>query len=160
MEKISNKRGYTLLNFSLMESEDQINPEIHKPLDASLVVAINNDRVLLVFDRYKQCWETPGGRIETGEKPRVCAGRELMEESGQSVDNLFFIGLVEICLKDDNRIFAAVYAGWLGGILPFQANNEIEKTILWDYVTDIGYVDEIDNYIACVGKQGLQKLLR
>ena len=58
----------------------------------------------------------------------------------------------EICIREICRR--------LGGILPFQSNNEIEKTVLWDYVTDIGYVDEIDNYIACVGKQVLQKLLR
>jgi predicted RNA binding protein YcfA (HicA-like mRNA interferase family) len=87
----------------------------------------------------------------------MCAIRELTEESGQSVNNLNFIGLAEICLKGGHRQFAAVHAAWLHTLLPFQPNNEIEMITLWDFVTDIGDVDEIDSYLACVGKQILQR---
>jgi hypothetical protein len=35
-------------------------------------------------------------------------------------------------------------------VAAFQANNEIEKINYWDFHADIGYVDEIDEYIAAV----------
>jgi 8-oxo-dGTP diphosphatase len=160
MEKITNKRGHALVRFIPMESEEQTNPEIHRPLEASLVVAIRNGRVLLVFDRYKQCWEIPGGAIEPGEKPLMCAIREFTEESGQSIEKLNFIGLAEICLNNGHKTFTAVYTGWLEGLLPFLPNDEIEIFNLWDFSTDIGYIDDIDRYIAEVGKIALDKLLR
>ncbi|MGW7693821.1 NUDIX domain-containing protein [Streptomyces asiaticus] len=37
----------------------------------------------MVFDRFRQSWELPGGRIEAGESPRQAAARELLEETGQ-----------------------------------------------------------------------------
>lgn len=45
------------------------------------VVARHDERILLVFDRRTQRWQLPGGAIEPGETARVCAARELREES-------------------------------------------------------------------------------
>jgi hypothetical protein len=41
------------------------------PLPAALVALWTEDgRLLLVFDRRRQCWELPGGMIYAGESPR------------------------------------------------------------------------------------------
>jgi 8-oxo-dGTP diphosphatase len=150
MKPISNKRGYALLDFIRLENEEAIDFNLHSPLIASLVVVEYQNKVLLVFDRYKQKWEVPGGHIEMNESPRACAVRELMEESGQSVNDLDFIGVVKIRTPDCAITYAAVYSCHLTMVSPFQANNEIEKTNYWDFRSHIGDVDEIDQYLAAV----------
>jgi 8-oxo-dGTP diphosphatase len=92
----------------------------------------------------------PGGHIETGESPRKCAIRELMEESGQQVNDLVFAGVVKIRTPDGSITYAAVYSCHLITVAAFQANNEIEKINYWDFHADIDNVDEIDQYIAAV----------
>ncbi|MEU9930057.1 NUDIX hydrolase [Streptomyces anulatus] len=58
-------------------------PPHDAPLSAALVALWQADRVLMVFDRHRQSWELPGGKIEDGESPRRAAMRELTEETGQ-----------------------------------------------------------------------------
>ena len=150
MKPISNKRGYILLDFIHLENEEAIDLKLHSPLIASLIVAEYQNQVLLVFDRYKQKWEVPGGHIEKNESPRKCSIRELMEESGQAVSDLDFYEVAKISAPDCSITCAAVYSCHLITVAAFQANNEIEKINYWDFHTDIGYVDEIDQYIAAV----------
>ena len=53
-------------------------------LDEQTVVLIRNER----FAVNETLWELPAGTIETGEDPDVCAGRELVEETGYQADRL------------------------------------------------------------------------
>ena len=148
MKPVANKRGLILLEFLHLKNEEDVDLNIHSPLVASFVVARQKGRLLLVFNRYRQCWELPSGRIETGETPRECAFRELTEESGQLADKLDFTGIAKISSKNGDITFAAVYSCYLQTVLPFEANEEIELTTYWDFLSDIGYIDEIDRYIA------------
>jgi 8-oxo-dGTP diphosphatase len=148
MKPITNKRGYALLDFIRLENEEAIELNLRSSLMASLVVAEYQNKVLLVFERSKQKWEVPGGHIELNESPRACAVRELMEESGQAANDLDFIGVVKIRTPERAITYAAVYSCRLKAVSPFQPNNEIEKTEYWDFRSDIGYVDEIDQYLA------------
>ncbi|MFI7316991.1 NUDIX domain-containing protein [Streptomyces venezuelae] len=52
------------------------------PMPLALMALWHNGKVLMVFDRFRQSWELPGGMIEPGETPRQAAVRELMEETG------------------------------------------------------------------------------
>lgn len=148
MKPVANKRGRILLEFFHLKNEEDIDLDVHSPLVASFVVAEYEGRLLLVFNRYRQCWELPSGRIEIGETPRECALRELTEESGQLADKLDFVGIAKISLKNGDITFAAVYSCHLQTVLPFEANEEIELTTCGDFFSDIGYIDEIDHYIA------------
>ncbi|MFD7136480.1 NUDIX hydrolase [Streptomyces sp. NPDC059894] len=104
------------------------------PLPAALVAVWHADRVLMVFDRFRQGWELPGGRIEEGETPRQAATRELLEESGQEPDGpLRFIGYAGFVLAPDRRAeYAALFAGRATSPRDFQPNEEIAAVRWWD----------------------------
>ncbi|MFE0348796.1 NUDIX hydrolase [Streptomyces griseoluteus] len=76
----------------------------------------------MVFDRYRQCWELPGGRIEQDESPRQAAGRELWEESGQEPDAPSrLVGYARFVLAPDRRAeHLAVFAGHCSEVRDFR----------------------------------------
>ncbi len=49
---------------------------------AGCVLQDEEGRVLIVKAGYREHWQFPGGTIDLGEGPDVCAGRELEEETG------------------------------------------------------------------------------
>ncbi|MBS4205014.1 NUDIX hydrolase [Bacillus sp. FJAT-49754] len=115
------------------------------PLTHSLVVASYQGKFLLLFNKWRKYWELPGGMIDKGESPRQCALRELYEETNQRIDNIKFKGLMKLQLKPDDRMeYGALYSGVISDLKPFNENDEAEQIILWNQVTDIGYIDEID----------------
>lgn len=77
--------------------------------------------VTLVFSRYRQVWELPGGLIDPGESPRDSAAREFHEETGGIARTLEWLGLVEV--HDGSTHFGAVYA-CTGEQLPETFQNE------------------------------------
>lgn len=150
MEPIVNKKGDILLKFIHLANEEAIEPRMHSPLVASLVVAEYEGKVLLVFNRKRQHWELPSGRIEAGESPRDCAIRELFEESGQSVDALDFVGLAKVRVSNGNITFLAIYSACLPIMSAFQANEEIAMNNYWDFRSNIGYINEIDRSLVAL----------
>lgn len=69
-------------------------------LDDTRVVLIRNDRIAVG----QTLWELPAGTLEPGEKPAVCAGRELIEETGYEAANITplcrFFSSPGICTED------------------------------------------------------------
>jgi 8-oxo-dGTP pyrophosphatase MutT (NUDIX family) len=94
---------------------------------AALVAVWRADSVLMVFDRWRQGRELPGGRVDDGESPRQTAVRELLEESGQEPDGpLQFIGYAGFVLAPEPRAeYAALFAGRTTIVRDFQADEEI-----------------------------------
>jgi 8-oxo-dGTP diphosphatase len=142
---IVNRKGDALLEIVRQRNKELVFADF-VPLTCSLVVAKHQDKYLLVFDRYRKQWEVPGGGIEQGEDPASCAMRELREESGQSVENMRFEGVMKFRLKPDDRIeYGALYSVVLDHLVPFQPNDEIAEITIWDATSNIGYVNEIDS---------------
>lgn len=126
-------------------------PPRDAPLPAALVAVWRADSVLMVFDRWRQGWELPGGRVEDGESPRQAAVRELLEESGQEPDGpLQFIGYAGFVLAPEPRAeYAALFAGRTTIVRDFQANEEIAAIRWWNLRDPLpGRVQPLDAYLA------------
>ncbi len=63
--------------------------------------------IALVYSRYRQVWELPGGLIDPGESARDCAAREFAEETSGAAGELEWLGIVEV--NDGSTHFGAVY---------------------------------------------------
>ncbi|MFD4949145.1 NUDIX hydrolase [Streptomyces sp. NPDC058239] len=121
------------------------------PLPFALVALWHRRRVLMVFDRFRQSWELPGGRIEQGESPRQAAVRELLEETGQVPDGkLRFAGYAGFTLAPGRRAeYGALFAGCSAGVLDFQQNEEIVDIRWWDLREALpGRVQLLDAHLA------------
>ncbi|MFE6489157.1 NUDIX hydrolase [Streptomyces sp. NPDC057757] len=141
-------RGNALLAFT---SEKEATPPRDAPLPAALVALWCAGRVLMVFDRDRQSWELPGGRIEQGESPRQAALRELLEESGQEPEGpLRFVGYAKFVLAPDQRVeYLSVFAGHCAGVRDFQSNEETTAIHWWDLLEALpGDVQRLDAYLA------------
>ncbi|WUH95270.1 NUDIX hydrolase [Streptomyces sp. NBC_00433] len=141
-------RGNALLSFT-RGSEGK--PPGDAPLPAALVALWHAGRVLMVFDRYRQTWELPGGRIEEGESLRQAAARELFEESGHEPDGpLRFVGYAKSVLAPDRRTeYAALFTGHCAGVRDFRANEEIAAIHWWDLLEPLpGRLQPMDACLA------------
>lgn len=103
------------------------------PLPLALMVALRGSEVLLVYNRWRRCWELPGGMIDPGESPCEAAVREFREETGQVARDVRLAGLATFRLMPDYRLeYGAVYLGQVAVLRPFEANDEVEQIRWWD----------------------------
>ncbi|MEU7752824.1 NUDIX hydrolase [Micromonospora sp. NPDC049101] len=118
------------------------------PLTLALVVARYNGKTLLVLNRSRKEWELPGGMVEPGETPREAAVREFVEETGQTVPVISFVGAAKFRLMPDRRLeYSAVYVCGLVGRIPFVPNDEIADVRWWDG-TEISALAALDAEIC------------
>lgn len=127
------ERGNALQSFEVLPEDELVRLDPSIPLPLSLVVLWCAGRCLMVFDRWKQQWELPGGQLEEGESAREAAWRELHEETGQRPDVLTFTGVVTFALGSEQRKeHAAVYSGTVSSEGDFMDSQEIERITWWD----------------------------
>jgi 8-oxo-dGTP pyrophosphatase MutT (NUDIX family) len=141
-------RGNALISFTRGTEEA---PPGDAPLSAALVALWHADRVLMVFDRWRQGWELPGGRVEQDESPRQAAARELLEESGQEPEGpLRFIGYAAFVLAPDQRAeYAALFAGHTTTVRAFHVNDEIAAVRWWNLQDALpGRTQPLDVHLA------------
>ncbi|WP_051688253.1 NUDIX hydrolase [Desulfofalx alkaliphila] len=143
-----NKNGDIFLEFVETNDEKLSGIAIDAPLTHSVIVAKAKNSCLLVFNRFKNKWELPGGYIDPGETPKQCARRELYEESSQAVNSICLKGIMKFCFQPDRRIeYGTLFYGQIEKVNTFQANEEIAAIKFWDLKEDIGYIDEIDRQL-------------
>ncbi len=128
---VTDAKGNALTGFFPSTRESPTPPA---PLPASLVVLRCGASLLLVFDNRRGEWELPGGMIDPGETPREAAVRELLEESGQEVEDLSFAGYARFRLGPERRVeYAAIFTGRVGQPLDgFVPDEEIGACLWWD----------------------------
>ncbi len=142
---VHNTDGSVLLTFDRLHEEDLGSLDPSVPLTASLVVLWCGPNCLMVFNRFRQAWELPGGMIDPGESAREAAVRELDEESGQRADSLDFAGVAKIRVAPDDRLeFLAIYCGYVDTPRPFAPNDEMSEAVWWnpgEPLTDLYPID-------------------
>ena len=123
---VANSKGNRLLEVTLVEEAR---------LDSvflALMIAKHDAKFLLVYNAWRKCWEIPGGLVEPGEAPRAAAVREFFEESGQTAENVRFLGQISVDEPAKDRVIeGAVFACNLAEVVPFTPNEEIEAVALW-----------------------------
>ena len=74
-------------------------------------IVVRDGRLLLVRNQ-RGLWSTPGGHLDFGEAPDVCAVRETLEETGVSVSNVEFVAITNDVLADAGKHYLTV---WMRG---------------------------------------------
>jgi len=147
---IENTRGAKLV--AMHRCEEPGVERVFQPLTHALVVARHGGRPLFILNSWKGLWELPGGVREHGETPRQCAERELLEETGQVVESLNYLGVMEIHFSKDGRTeYGALFAGEITAPRPFTSDGEAREIVFWDGVRDLGEIDAIDLALTRLG---------
>jgi 8-oxo-dGTP diphosphatase len=74
-------------------------------------IVVRDGQLLLVRNE-RGLWSTPGGHLNFGESPEVCAARETGEETGVSVTNLQFVAITNDVLTDVGKHYVTI---WMRG---------------------------------------------
>lgn len=120
-------------------------PDPGAPLTGALVVVTGPEGVLLVHDVWRDQWELAGGGIEAHETPAEAARREVAEESGQQLADLWRVGRVTVRLADGGRLEQAeLFRGTLAEVAPFDGNDETDAICWWDSVSALAGLARID----------------
>lgn len=141
-------KGNELLVFQPGQESDLVHLDASIPLPLALVVARHEGDTLVVFNKWRQEWELPGGMIDSGEIPHAAAVREFVEETGQPSPQVDFVGVATFRLMPDRRMeYAAVYAAALSVRSPFVPNDEVDAIRWWDG-TDLADMSHLDAAIT------------
>ena len=74
-------------------------------------IVIRDGQLLLVRNQ-GGLWSTPGGHLDFGESPEVCAARETLEETGLAVTNIKFVAITNDVLADAGKHYVTI---WMRG---------------------------------------------
>jgi 8-oxo-dGTP diphosphatase len=99
----------------LQDSGENLKAEWEKSAYTVLIVfcfLVQDGKILLITranEPYKGSCTIPGGRKRRGESLREACVRKMKEETGLSVKNLKFAGLLHVYTKDDNIEYVSAY---------------------------------------------------
>lgn len=145
------KKDENISDIEIIEYYDIQEDELYQnrnitPTSAYAIIEVQG-KFLIGYNSYREQWEFPAGKIESGETAMEAARRELYEETHQIVDELAFCGLFKIYDKTKKEYrFRAVYRGEAESLTEFVSweNDEMLDIRLWDFGDPSIYVDQID----------------
>jgi 8-oxo-dGTP diphosphatase len=77
-------------------------------------------------------WSSPGGNLEFGEDPAVCAAREAAEETGVTVGTSRFVGVTNDVFGDEGKHYVTLWfeADYAAGEPTVRAHDELTE-VAW-----------------------------
>lgn len=98
--------------------------EMESGPSSSLVLAIWDRRIALVYNASRRGWEIPGGKQVEGETPLDCAKREFHEETGLKSGNMALI--CRYLIEKDGRLMRGnIFGCEITSFEPVPDGNEI-----------------------------------
>lgn len=146
MNNVKNTSNIEIIEYYDIKEEELYKNKNTMPSSAYAIIEIQG-KFLLGYNKYREQWEFPAGKIESGESAIEAARRELYEETHQIVDKLKFCGLFKIFDKTKKEYrFRAVYNGEADSLREFIVgkNDEMLSIRLWDFCDKSIYVDQVD----------------
>ncbi|WP_457962506.1 NUDIX hydrolase [Arthrobacter sp. D1-29] len=129
---VTDRSGNQLVAIDLVDESELNNPLPDITLPLSLIIVMQAGKVLMIFNRWRQEWELPGGMIDPHETPRAAATRELNEETGIAATCLDFQGRALFALKRPDRLeHAAVFSIRLNYLPDLKVNEEASAFLWW-----------------------------
>lgn len=93
-------------------------------------VCVRDERVLLLRNERDE-WELPGGKLELGEDPAVCVGREISEETGWSVTVGQILDSWQYHIRDGVDVLVVTYGCHVRDDSPIQVSHEHKEAGLF-----------------------------
>ena len=146
MNKDENTSDIEIIEYYDIQEEELYKNNNTMPSSAYAVIEVQG-KFLIGYNSYREQWEFPAGKIESGETAMEAARRELYEETHQIVEELEFCGLFKIYDKTKKEYrFRAVYKGEAESLTEFvpQENDEMLGIRLWNFGDSSIYVDPVD----------------
>ena len=105
---------FLYINICIMSNAQVYSYKYPRPaVTADCVVVTRTGKVLLIqrgFQPYKGSWAFPGGFMNMDETTDECAKRELLEETGLTVDSLKLVGVYSKVDRDPrSRVITTAY---------------------------------------------------
>lgn len=114
--------GFEFIEFIFIREDELID---FNSLAGSYAIIQSEGNYLLCYNTTRKQWEIPAGRSEANETPKECAIREFYEETGQSIADMQFKGLLKVRnISNGNIKYNPVYFAAIHTLQPFIQNNE------------------------------------
>ncbi|WP_018790516.1 NUDIX hydrolase [Salinispora arenicola] len=93
-------------------------------------VCVRDGRVLLLRNEREE-WELPGGKLELGEDPAACVGREISEETGWTVRVGPILDSWQYHIRDGIDVLIVTYGCFVDDDSPITVSSEHKEARLF-----------------------------